>query len=466
NYAVADSGALLARANGAPIKVLKAVFQHSPLALIVRKDSALKRFSDLRGKRIMMAPGLNADIIAMLGAAGISSGDFVRQDTSYDIRDLLNGNTDAFTGYITDQPHQLDLLGVPYRIFHPQEQGIDFYGDILITTEKEIAERPQRVRAFTDASVRGWEYALEHIEESIAVIQKRYNSQNLPTAQLRFEAQKTKEMILSDVIHIGYINERRWQDIANTYMAQGLLPKEFRVSDFIYHPEPGFIEVVDRYRWQLAMITLFTFIFLLVLHTIRLRRVVQQRTARLESRESELARLNRHLEKLSFQDGLTGIANRRMFDQILEREWSRAQRHRQPLSLIMIDIDYFKQYNDHYGHQQGDNCLQQVARVLNGISQRAVDLVARYGGEEFVMLLPETDIEQATRLAEKCRNKIIEQRLPHPSSQAGDVVTISLGVSALTPSAETPPSALINAADRLLYTAKKNGRNRVESSGL
>jgi diguanylate cyclase (GGDEF)-like protein/PAS domain S-box-containing protein len=178
--------------------------------------------------------------------------------------------------------------------------------------------------------------------------------------------------------------------------------------------------------------------------------------------EDELMSLNAKLEQFSFQDGLTGIANRRMFDQMLDIEWGHAQRDRQPLSLIMLDIDFFKQYNDSYGHQQGDACLQQIAQVLNSISQRSIDLVARYGGEEFVILLPQTVTEQAILLGEKCRTKVIELQLQHESSTVCDVVTISLGVSTIMPSVDTQPSNLVKVADEFLYKAKGNGRNRIE----
>lgn len=178
--------------------------------------------------------------------------------------------------------------------------------------------------------------------------------------------------------------------------------------------------------------------------------------------EEELARLHKELEQLSFQDGLTNIANRRMFDQTLVREWGRAQRDQLPLSLIMLDIDFFKQYNDHYGHQQGDECLKQVARSLSMVSKRSIDLIARYGGEEFVLLLPETNEKRAIQLAEQCCSVVIEQQLPHKLSTVSDVVTISVGVSTIIPSVETQPSALVESADKLLYQAKKNGRNRIE----
>ena len=178
--------------------------------------------------------------------------------------------------------------------------------------------------------------------------------------------------------------------------------------------------------------------------------------------EEELARLYKELEQLSFQDGLTGIANRRMFDQALEREWRRAQRDRSPLSLIMLDIDCFKQFNDYYGHQQGDECLKQIAKALCGVSKRAIDLIGRYGGEEFVLLLPETDETQAIQLAEQCFSAVKQQKLPHVLSTVCDVVSISAGVSTIIPLGGTRSSTLIEAADKLLYQAKQKGRNRFE----
>lgn len=178
--------------------------------------------------------------------------------------------------------------------------------------------------------------------------------------------------------------------------------------------------------------------------------------------EKELARLYKEVEQLSFQDGLTGIANRRMFDQTLDREWRRAKRDRSPLSLIMCDIDYFKQYNDYYGHQQGDECLKRVAKALHGVSKRAIDMIGRYGGEEFVLLLPETNETQAVQLAEQCVSAVRQQKLTHKLSTVGEVVTISAGVSTIIPLRETQPSALIETADKLLYQAKQKGRNRFE----
>ena len=179
--------------------------------------------------------------------------------------------------------------------------------------------------------------------------------------------------------------------------------------------------------------------------------------------EEELLSLNRKLQTLSLQDGLTGVANRRLFDQTLKAEWFRAMRDRQPISLIVLDIDYFKQYNDNYGHLKGDDCLVAVAQALNRIPMRSTDLFARYGGEEFVLLLPRADRDSAVEIAEKCRTSILDLAIPHEASDTSGFITISLGVASTTPASDSEPASLVTDADRMLYRAKELGRNRVVS---
>ena len=178
--------------------------------------------------------------------------------------------------------------------------------------------------------------------------------------------------------------------------------------------------------------------------------------------EEELARLYQEMKVLSLRDGLTGVANRRMFDEVLEKEWKRAQRSGLPLSLIIFDIDHFKQYNDHYGHLKGDDCLKQISAILTGESKRSSDLIARYGGEEFVLLLPETGQAQAYEIALQCIAAVQDKKISHQDSLVSDVLTMSAGVSSIIPFKEADSSALISAADDLLYQAKRKGRNRVE----
>jgi len=184
----------------------------------------------------------------------------------------------------------------------------------------------------------------------------------------------------------------------------------------------------------------------------------------LHETQRKLEESNSELRRLSSLDGLTGIANRRRFDEYLEAEWRRCAREGLEVGLVLIDIDYFKFFNDNYGHQQGDDCLKQVAWALNGAMRRPGDLVARYGGEEFVVVLPKTDQEGAMIVAERLRSTIEALNLAHGFSKCADHVTISLGAASFMPQAETPAAELIGAADKALYAAKESGRNRVSSA--
>ena len=179
------------------------------------------------------------------------------------------------------------------------------------------------------------------------------------------------------------------------------------------------------------------------------------------SRERKLRELAVELESQTLVDGLTGIANRRRFDLHLEDEFRRAKRAASPLSLVMIDVDFFKDYNDNYGHQRGDECLARIAAALDDTLHRPRDLVARYGGEEFTVILPDTGPEGALQVAEAMRAKIEALALEHAGSGVARCVTISLGVSTLTPGHPSKMSTLLHAADRALYQAKRSGRNCV-----
>jgi diguanylate cyclase (GGDEF)-like protein/PAS domain S-box-containing protein len=177
--------------------------------------------------------------------------------------------------------------------------------------------------------------------------------------------------------------------------------------------------------------------------------------------EQKLIELQKQLEELSFKDGLTGVFNRRMFDSVMEVEWANAKRNRQPLSLIMLDIDYFKQYNDYYGHIQGDECLKRVANVLACVATRSRDFFARYGGEEFILVLPETDEVAAFKIAERCRNVIFKAQIPHEKSLVSQLLTISIGISTITPTRNDEAIKFIATVDKQLYVAKEKGRNSI-----
>lgn len=177
--------------------------------------------------------------------------------------------------------------------------------------------------------------------------------------------------------------------------------------------------------------------------------------------ERELRAAHHRAERLSAIDSLTGIANRRHFDAALEAEMSRAMRLEKPLAVILLDIDCFKQFNDRYGHNAGDDCLAEIGQLLARYARRSGDLAARYGGEEFVLLLPNSNLEAAREIAEEVRLAIIEQAIAHDASPVAPVVTASFGVAAIVPGPDASPRKLIETADKALYEAKNAGRNRV-----
>jgi diguanylate cyclase (GGDEF)-like protein len=197
----------------------------------------------------------------------------------------------------------------------------------------------------------------------------------------------------------------------------------------------------------------------------RIRSALQLRREMLkrQKRESELECLARELEKMSNLDGLTGIANRRCFDDTLVKEWVRNGREDMPLGLLMIDIDHFKSYNDALGHLDGDGCLRAVAEIIKTAVHRPGDLVARYGGEEFAVILPNTDFEGAQAVARTIHQRLASTSILHPNSAVNCMVTVSIGVASGIPTCSTTPDNLLEAADRALYQAKQAGRNRTET---
>ena len=199
---------------------------------------------------------------------------------------------------------------------------------------------------------------------------------------------------------------------------------------------------------------------IVLLAKIRALQRLDEMRRKLQEMSVELAASNRRLEALSQRDGLTGVANRRYFDVFLAQHMALAARQKSRLALAMCDVDFFKRYNDHYGHLAGDECLRKVAAVLSGSCRRMTDLVARYGGEEFAVVLPDTDAQGAMDVMEKARETLAMMALEHAGSEIGATLTLSIGVTAYDPERDRRPEDMIVRADGALYRAKHDGRNR------
>ncbi len=197
---------------------------------------------------------------------------------------------------------------------------------------------------------------------------------------------------------------------------------------------------------------------------IKLKHEMDRRKARekeLIEATRQLADLNSMLVRLSLIDSMTGIGNRRSFDRVLDKEWRRAVRSGLPISVIMIDVDYFKLYNDTYGHQEGDECLKQIAHILKNELRRPGDALCRYGGEEFVVVLPDTPVQGAQLVGETLRLAVMRSGIAHRNSKVADRVTVSVGISTMLANARFDPKDLVESADKALYAAKTSGRNRI-----
>ncbi len=236
-YGVGNSDLLLSRAAGKPVVVLAPIFQHSPLALIARKEPGIASMHSLHDRPMMMIESEKAEILAYFKHEGVDIRTLRIRPHTHRIEDFIEGKVDAMSAYSTDQPFFLRQAKVPYMIFLPRSGGIDFYGDTLFTTEEQIRLHPDQVRAFLRASLRGWDYALAHRDELVDLILAKY-SRRLSREHLLFEAEKTSELMHPGLIEVGHNNPGRWRHIAQTYAEFGMAPRDFDVQPMLYDPDP------------------------------------------------------------------------------------------------------------------------------------------------------------------------------------------------------------------------------------
>jgi len=584
-YGVGNSGLLLARQAGAPVVVLAAIFQHSPLLLIARGDAGVDSIHDLAGRRIMLEPHAE-ELLAYLRKEGIPASSIHPIPHNFDVVDLIQGKVDALSAYSSDETFLLEQAGFQYLTFTPRSVGIDFYGDNLFTSESELRTHPARVKAFREASLRGWKYAMQHPDEIIDFIHARYGTWH-SKEHLAFEARQMVPLLRPELVEMGYMSEGRWKHIADTYRDLGLLSGRDTLSGFLY--DAGAAEKVAMSRLQVALALVLPLVGLLgglfliyfglnrrlrravraeaetnaglreseqrfrfiaehsadVIWTLDLAaerftyvspgvfrllgwspeeillkppasllspesaailraslakaiaewkagRPVTPQVTEVEQRhreghpvptevvttlhgdaegrlvsvlgvsrditerrraEAQLRQEFHSMERLATRDPLTGVWNRRCFEDAIGGEMGRSQRHGHPLSLLMLDLDHFKDINDAAGHAAGDQVLRGVADGLRG-ALRTSDSITRWGGEEFLILMPNTGLASATILAERIREALATR----PFEGIGRV-TASLGLSEFIP----PESleAWVERTDQAMFRAKGEGRNRV-----
>ena len=599
DYGVAASELALHRGRGQPVVALAVIVQHSPLVLLANRRK-IPSIDALRDQRIMLLPH-EAELLAYLKREGVAR--YTPVPHSFDLADLVSGKVDAISAYATDEPFLLRLQDFPYLAYAPSAIGINFYGDTLFTTERQVRQSPKSVHAFREALLKGWDYAMAHPDEIADLIISRYSKRH-SKAHLLFEAAEMKRLMQPDLVEIGQMSTAHWQQIGQTYAELGMLPEDFSLDGLVYETEPRRLppwvwpaiwvgtalmmtaallalyfarlnrrlkeeiqtrqatelalgKSEERYRrlaeqskdviWTLDLARMrFSYMspaverargftvaeamqqslnealvpssyeqamallqdhlqrltagdctaisamleidqphrnggvissevvasFLLdsdgrpeailgVSRDISERRAVEAQlrgaNERLQNQLGEIERLQVTLQEQAIRDSLTGCFNRRYLDETLERELSRARREGYPLSLVILDLDHFKQINDTYGHQAGDEALKELAEKLHA-DIRQEDVLCRYGGEEFIVLMPRMPLAVAAHRAERWRQTIADIRVHFGNFELR--FTTSAGVAAY-PEHGKVADELTQASDLALYQAKREGRNRV-----
>ena len=453
-FGISNSGLVLDYLNGKPVVALAATLQHSAVSWLVLEKSGIRSIHDMVNKRLMTVFPLSEslELLEPFRAEGIDPKKLNLTQTIFDLQPLIDGKIDAYDAYVTNEPFLLEQKGIPYRIIDPRTYGIDFYGDVLFTSQAELQNNPERVEAFRKASMDGWRYAMAHPDEIIDLIVNKYAPQK-NREHLRFEARAMWNLMQPDIIEMGHMNPGRWLRIAEIMTEHNRIIDDKILDSFIYTPD-NYQQNLLRYL-QIATITS---VIALLLAGIASwiyrtnRRLVREIAAR-QSAEEQL----RHLSET---DGLTGLANRRAFDQQLNKEFQRYLRYRHPFCVVMVDIDWFKHINDTYGHPAGDHVLTEFAwRLRDHI--RKTDVLARIGGEEFAILMPETsplEAKKRTEALQKCINNA-----PFQLGNSADsplMMTASFGISCVADNDLVAEASLIR-ADTALYKAKNSGRNQV-----
>ncbi|MDG6777693.1 GGDEF domain-containing protein [Thiomicrorhabdus sp. zzn3] len=441
DFAVTGSGVVIDRMNGKPVVALAAIMQTSPIVWITLKSSNIRGPLDLADKKLLiMPPPESAELLTMLTREGISMEQINIKPTSYRIEDLIDGQADAYDGYLSNEPYYLKQQGIEYNLINPRDYGINFYSDVLITSEQIARKRPELAMRFKQATLKGWEYALKHLEETVQLLHQKYAPKKT-LDHLRYEARTLKKLIMPELVQVGHMNPERWQFIAESYQQLNMAPVDANLNGFLF-------EAPQERDYKLAFqITVGAAALLLIagLIIVKFRRL-----------SVELKKSNRLLSELATLDQLTKVQNRHGLVEQAQGLLSQAQRNITPCCFVMFDIDNFKEINDRYGHCAGDAALISFAQILTH-HRKKHDLVARIGGEEFAMLLVGCNLNDATDIAQNILKEVRNTTVQCPSMDSQFSITASAGIALTEGSLEE----FWHEADKALYQAKNSGKDRV-----
>lgn len=451
-YGVANAELLLSRLQGNPLVALAAIYQHSASVLLACKDANVNTPHDLIGKKVMlMDKAVDADFLAMFNNEGIKLKDIQVLPSSFNIDDLVNRKVDAFNSYLSNEPYYLAQRGIKYTVLNPRNYGVDFYSDILFTSEAEIKNHPQRVKAFRDASIEGWHYAMAHPQEIIDFLLNDYAVKKT-RAHLKFEAAAIRPLIFPDIIDIGHMNPWRWQQMAATFVQAKMVADDGALKGFVY--ESDFRMDRQEFKYYLFLYAIIASVMLFLIVSL----IFAYRMARREVRLRRAA--EEKIKQIAYRDTLTGLNNRHSLFVLAEQVLKMAERERHKVGICFIDLNHFKKINDTLGHKAGDEVLVHVGRVLQQFKRKS-DVAARHGGDEFILLFGDIkNREDIAVLLEKIEHEIC-QPIPFQNQQLQ--ISTSIGIS-VYPDDSTDIDELIELADSEMYRIKfENKTQQIEA---
>jgi len=452
-FGIGNSGLLVQYTQGRPVLALAAISQHAPTVLVALKRSGIRQMDDLAGKRVMLQPEYGSlSLLAMLQQTGMMER-IVRIDSSMDIQSLIDGETDLFNGYVSNEPFLLEKQGIEYTLFSPYDYGIQFYSDILFTRQELYSDYPQLVASFRRASLRGWQYAMDHPEKAINLITQFYRIDK-DKSWLRYEANKLRELVVPDLVEIGHMSHLRWEKISEQLNLMGLIPYSTDLTGFLFNPQLTYIDWkrLTPYIASVLVVLLAAVTSLVLL--IKLNRNLRREVHTRQQAEHQATHMATH-------DPLTGLPNRILFMDRLEGTLQRARREQHSPGLLFFDLDNFKVINDTYGHNKGDEALQRVAEAVSTVIRES-DTFARLGGDEFTLLVENCDELHFQRFAEKVLNTIQQALLKlHTGIELG----ASIGLLVIEDPMKDADTVL-SQADHLMYRAKFDGKNHIKAGKL
>ena len=309
-FGIAMSDLITLRAKGYPVVALASIYQHSPLVLLATQKSNIENIHDLMGKRIALEDHAE-ELLAYFESEGVRINTMTVFPHEYGISNLISGKVDAVTAYATDEPFILLEKGIKYNTFSPRSGGIDFYGDTLFTTESIINETPEKVRLFTEASLKGWRYAIENSEEIIDLIVSKY-TQRHTREHLQFEADMSKRLIMANVVEIGYMNKGRWNHISDIFKKFHKIPDEFSLAGFIYEGKAKHDNSIFYVGLSLLIVISLT-AFLIIGWFYRINKTLKKEITKRQEVEIFLKENERQISTL--MSNLPGIAYRCLNDE-------------------------------------------------------------------------------------------------------------------------------------------------------